>query len=243
VVVGIDGTQAALEAAKWAIAEAITRDVPLRLVHVRPRKPGEAASSDLESVESVLDLAAMTVQDMGKSVKVETAILSGRPECVLINESREAAMICVGSVGRGPCARMPLGCTAGALAQHARCAVAIVRTCAAQQTDSGWIAVVQNDEPDNDAVVHRAMAEGRLRNAPVLLIDRRLNSWVRRYPDVHVQTVAARPGGTRFLEHHGGTIQLAVVGSTDAEHITRLVWPDYHPVLGGANCSVLLIRQ
>jgi hypothetical protein len=36
---------------------------------------------------------------------------------------------------------------------------------------------------------------------------------------------------------------LAVVGSADAETITRLVWPDYHPVLGDANCSVLLLRH
>jgi nucleotide-binding universal stress UspA family protein len=243
VVAGIDGSQAALDAARWAVAEAITRDVPLRLVHVRPTKPAEDSSSDLESIESALGLAEMTVQDMEKSVKVETALLRGRPDCALIHESREAAMICVGSAGRGPCARMPLGSTAAALAQHAHCPVAIVRTCAAPPTDSGWIAAVQNDEPDNDAVVHRAMAEGRLRNAPVLLIDRRLNSWVRRYPDVHVQTVAVRPGGTRFLEHHGSTIQLAVVGSADAETITRLVWPDYHPVLGDANCSVLLLRH
>ena len=91
-------------------------------------------------------------------------------------------------------------------------------------------------------MVHRAMEEGRLRRAPVLLIDRRVDSWVRRYPDVHVQTVAARQGRTRRDENHGDSIQLAVVGSADAEHVARLVWPDYHPVLGDANRSVLLVR-
>ena len=96
---------------------------------------------------------------------------------------------------------MPLGSTAAALAQHAHCPVAIVRSGGAPQTDSGWIAAVQNDEPDNDAVVHRAMEEGRLRRAPVLLIDRRVDSWVRRYPDVHVQTVATRQGRTRRDEN------------------------------------------
>ena len=34
VVVGIDGSQAALDAATWAVAEAVSRGVPLRLVHV-----------------------------------------------------------------------------------------------------------------------------------------------------------------------------------------------------------------
>ena len=36
VVVGIDGSQAALDAATWAVAEAVSRGVPLRLVHVSP---------------------------------------------------------------------------------------------------------------------------------------------------------------------------------------------------------------
>ena len=34
VVVGVDGSDAAIDAAKWAIDEAISRDVPLRIVHV-----------------------------------------------------------------------------------------------------------------------------------------------------------------------------------------------------------------
>jgi hypothetical protein len=60
-----------------------------------------------------------------------------------------------------------------------------------------------------------------------------------------VQTVAARQGGTRpiEIENHSDSIQLAVVGRADAEHVARLVWPDYHPVLGDANRSVLLIRH
>jgi nucleotide-binding universal stress UspA family protein len=34
VVVGVDGSDAAIDAAKWAIDEAISRDVPLRIVQV-----------------------------------------------------------------------------------------------------------------------------------------------------------------------------------------------------------------
>ena len=62
------------------------------------------------------------------------------------------------------------------------------------------------------------------------------------YPDVHVQTVAARQGRTRNV-NRSDSIQLAVVGSADAEHVARLVWPDYDPVLGDANRSVLLVRR
>jgi nucleotide-binding universal stress UspA family protein len=34
VVVGIDGSQAAIQAAEWAVDEAVSREVPLRLVEV-----------------------------------------------------------------------------------------------------------------------------------------------------------------------------------------------------------------
>jgi nucleotide-binding universal stress UspA family protein len=248
VVVGIDGSQAALDAATWAVAEAISRGAPLRLVHVSPathahRPPAKDRPWDVERAETALYRAEMTIRDTGKPVQIETAIRRGRPDCVLIDESHGAALVCVGSEGKGPCARMPLGSTAAALAKHAHCPIAIVRSGGSPQTDSGWIAAVQNDEPDNDAVVHRAMEEGRLRRAPVLLIDMRLDSWVRRYPDVHVQTVAARQGETRRDENRSNSIQLAVVGSADAEHVARLVWPDYHPVLGDDNRSVLLVRH
>jgi nucleotide-binding universal stress UspA family protein len=245
VVVGIDGSQAALEAATWAVAEAANLGVPLRLVYVsaakhtcRPR-----GTCGAEHAESALYRAEMAVEDMGRSVHIETAAVCGRPDCVLIDESRRAALVCVGSEGKGPCTRMPLGSTAAALVKHSHCPVAIVRPGAAIQADTGWIAAVQNDEPDNDAVVHRAMEEGRLRRAPVLLIDMRVDSWIRRYSDVHVQTVAARRGGTRSIENRSDSIQLAVVGSADAEHVARLVWPNYHPVLGDANHSLLLIRH
>jgi nucleotide-binding universal stress UspA family protein len=247
VVVGIDGSQAALDAAAWAVAEAVSRGVPLRLVHVSAarhecRPPDADPPWDVERAESALYRAEMTVHDLGRSVQVETAVVRGRADCVLTEESRWAAMVCVGSEGKGPCARMPLGSTAGALVKHAHCPVAIVRSGGTPQTGSGWIAAVQNDDADNDAVVHRAMEEGRLRRAPVLLIDMRLDSWVRRYPDVHVQTVAARGGRTRRDDNLSDSIQLAVVGSADAEPLARLVRPDYHPVLGDANRSVLLVR-
>ncbi|MGX9787593.1 universal stress protein [Mycobacterium sp. MMS18-G62] len=248
VVVGIDGSQAALDAATWAVAEAVNLGAPLRLVYVSAAKHTcrsrvDVVSCNNEHAELALYRAELTVQDMRRPVHIETAIVRGRPECVLIDESRRAALVCVGSEGKGPCARMPLGSTAAALVKHAHCPVAIVRSGGSPQKNTGWIAAVQNDEPDNDAVVHRAIQEGRLRRAPVLLIDTRLDSWIRRYPDVHVQTVAARRRGTRPIENHSDSIQLAVVGSADAEHVARLSWPDYHPLLGDSNRSVLLVRQ
>ena len=36
IVVGIDGSDAAINAAKWAVTEAVSRNIPLRLIHAVP---------------------------------------------------------------------------------------------------------------------------------------------------------------------------------------------------------------
>jgi hypothetical protein len=97
-----------------------------------------------------------------------------------------------------------------------------------------------DDALDNDAVVRQAMLEGRLRNATVRQIDRRVNSWVRRFPDVRVETVAAGRGRSGGLS--SSSVQLAVVGHADAESIGQLVTPNCHPIVGYPDCSVLVAR-
>ncbi len=251
VVVGVNGSQAAVNAAKWAIDEARSRQLPLRLVYVvagqGPEKsePGSqfASEREVERGETALSQAECAVQGEGKPVDVETAILAGDPAQVLINESQDAALVCVGTSRRGWASDGLLGPTAAGLLAHARCPVAVIRSNPdGSPTQLGVIAVVLTDEPDNDEVVHRAMEEGRLRHATVRQIDRRLNSWIRRYPDVPVQTVAAGTGRT-LGETRGSAIELAVVGGADAERIAELSTPNCHPIVGYPDCSVLVVRQ
>jgi nucleotide-binding universal stress UspA family protein len=252
VMVGVNGSQAAVNAAKWAIDEARNRQMPLRLVYVvagRGAKTGSEPASEweVERSETALSQAERSVQGTaqseGRPVEVETAILRGDPAQVLINESQDAALVCVGTSRRGWAADGLLGPTAAGLVEHARCPVAVIRSNPdGSPTQLGVIAVVLNDDPDNDEVVHQAMEEGRLRHATVRQIDRRLNSWVRRYPDVPVQTVAAgtgtKPGGER-----SAAIALAVVGGTDAAQMAELNTPNCHPIVGYPDCSVLVVRQ
>jgi hypothetical protein len=89
VVVGVDGSQAAVNAAKWAVGEAISRQIPLRLVHVVGRSEPQSAATqpsdwELESGETALYQADVAVQDVGRPVEVERVLLSGDPEQVLI---------------------------------------------------------------------------------------------------------------------------------------------------------------
>ena len=176
VVVGVDGSDAAINAAKWAIDEAISRDVPLRIVHVTHIEGDEAAPEDafrldVQYAESSLRAASAAVEATGKPVKIETDILRGSPDIALINESRNAALICVGSVGIGAIARELWGSTAASLAERAYCPVAIIRTPHnTPASGSDWIVVVVEDHADNESVIEHAMEEAQLRKAPVLAV-------------------------------------------------------------------------
>ena len=119
-------------------------------------------------------------------------------------------MVCVGSVRIGRIARVLVGSTAVALTHKAHCPVAIIRTDHnAPASDTGWVAVVVDDSPGNDALLEHGFRKARLRNASVLALgvwrwglgeipysqlNRRLGPWMDRYCEVHVRPAAARAG-------------------------------------------------
>lgn len=259
IVVGIDGSNAAINAARWSLTEADSRDIPLRLVHVvhdgQQAAPTECPDLDTEYAETALRAADSALHALGKPVKVETAIVHGPLDRALIDESDGAAMVCAGSVGIGRFARRALGSTAAALARKARCPVAIIRSDHdSPASDSGWIAVVVDDSPGNDAVLEHGFREARLRGAPILALgvwrwglgdipypqlDRRLARWVSEYPEVHVLPAAARRGAAEFLTHCDEPVQLAVVGSAEADAVARIIGPLSHGEHAGS--SVLVV--
>jgi len=102
VVVGIDGSRAATDAALWAIDEAVSGDIPLRLVYVIDPVDLAAAESDCSQfpcARAALYDAQRSAEATGEAVKIETEILSGKPLAKLAQESRSAVMVCVGSIG------------------------------------------------------------------------------------------------------------------------------------------------
>ena len=153
VVVGIDGSDAAIAAAIWATDEAIARNVPLRLIHaadVAAAHPRGDFRTQITAAEPLFRAVETAVAATGKMVKVETAVVGAGPRPGLISESRSAEMLCVGSVGVMRAGDV-LGSTAAALANVAFCPVAIIRpdvTPAA--AGGGWIAVSIDSSPDSD---------------------------------------------------------------------------------------------
>src|SRR5271166_5325588 len=104
VVVGIDGSKAAVRAALWAVDEAVSRDIPLRLVYAgdprtTSRTHPDHAARKLAFAEGAIRYALMTVESTEKPVKIEAEIAQARPTTALVRASQSAAMVCVGAVG------------------------------------------------------------------------------------------------------------------------------------------------
>src|ERR1700682_5408055 len=260
VIVGVDGSQAAANAVQWAIDEAISRDVPLRIVHVAgvEEQPADDVQREIEYADASLRAAPAVVDAPGNPVKVKTDILWGPVSTVLVDESRTATLLCVGSAGTdGRSGELP-GSTAAALAENAHCPVAIIRG-SHHKPPGGvdWIVVIVNDHPDNDAVIECALNEAQLRRAPILVVgawaedlgettydalDRRMEKWKLRYPDVQIHPVATRGSIGQFLAGHADeSVQLAVLGENDVDQIAYLVWPQSHTNAQHGERSVLIV--
>jgi nucleotide-binding universal stress UspA family protein len=264
VVVGVDGSDAAINAAIWAIDEATSRDVPLRIVHVshiegQPGAPKDTFRLDAQYAESSLRAATAAVEAIGEPVKIETEILWGSPATALINESRNASLVCVGSVGIGAIAKELWGSTAATLAEHAYCPAAIIRSPHIPPAfGPDWIVVAVQGQADDESVIEHALAEARLRNAPVLAVgvrekdfgeipydelDRRIQQSARLYPDVRVYPIATRGSVTRFLaENKDESVQLTVVGGHDASNVVQIIGPHSRPLVAHGDCSVLVVH-
>jgi|SRR5271165_5164502 len=261
VIVGIDGSQAAIHAAEWAVEEAFSRGVPLLLlaiiktIHPSP----EDYHRDVEQAKTSLRAARVAVEATGRPVKVETEILRGQPAAILVSESDDAEMVCVGSVGIGRYARSLLGSTATEVAEKSHCPVTVIRSRPDQpRPDINWIVVAVDDAPDSDIVVDQALREAQQRKLPVLAIgttpedtanarprtlDDRLQPWRRWYPDVHIYGVTTGANVASFIEDNDDWVPLAVIGGADAGQLAQIVGPHDHRVFRHAESSVLIVRE
>ncbi|MEU0151299.1 universal stress protein [Micromonospora fulviviridis] len=134
VLVGVDGSESAGNAVRLAADEAVRRDADLVLVHVRPPERGGAvpertaeaeAAGQAESAELLAGAAARIRADHPVLSVVERPVRAASPEQALVEASGEAALVVVGSRGRGGFAGLLLGSVSQALVQHAHCPVLV----------------------------------------------------------------------------------------------------------------------
>ncbi|SCF25751.1 Nucleotide-binding universal stress protein, UspA family [Micromonospora viridifaciens] len=136
VVVGVDGSPTSLTAAEHAARAAVARSRPLHLVHgylhplgygvpLNPYDLGVPAPT--AEAQKMLERVAAELAERHPGLRVEVRQVAGGPGATLVEESRRAELVVVGSRGVGGFAGLLLGSVSNQVAQHARCPVLVVR--------------------------------------------------------------------------------------------------------------------
>jgi nucleotide-binding universal stress UspA family protein len=140
IIVGVDHSAGAEEALRFAFEEAQLRQATLRVVHawqfgyigaasIEGSVPVLGAELDehRRAAEAVLDAVVReAIPDVG-DIEVERRVVEGAAAAVLVEESRGADLLVVGSRGHGGFAQLLLGSVSQQCAHHAECPVVIVR--------------------------------------------------------------------------------------------------------------------
>ena len=135
VVVGIDGSAEADAALAFAVTEARLRGLPLRIVCAWEPSgsayAGEAfavtADAFVAGEQHAQEVVRATLERVPHDgIEVEAVSVEGSAATALLEEAAEAALLVVGTRGRGATRRLVLGSVSNEVAHHARCPVTIV---------------------------------------------------------------------------------------------------------------------
>ena len=136
VVVGVDGSRGAAAALRVAVQEAAERGLPLRIGCAWEAPAGTyvgeafapTADGFVEAEHHAEDVLRSALEQVAAGAAVETEALAveGSPAKVLIEQARDAALLVVGSRGRGTAASLLLGSVSQKLSHHAPCPLVIV---------------------------------------------------------------------------------------------------------------------
>ena len=139
IVVGVDHSEGAKAALRFALEEATLRQATLRVVHAWQyayigatgfEGSYPAIGGDIKELRDAAerDLAATLQEAIPETgtVEIERRVVEDRPAAALVEESRGADLVVVGSRGHGGFAGLLLGSVSQQVAHHAACPVVIV---------------------------------------------------------------------------------------------------------------------
>lgn len=259
IVVGVDGSSSSMAAVRWATDEAAMRNVPLSLIHVVDTPPAGllalggavlpplAETEDWQKTEgaNTVSAAVKVVEDStqsGAHPKLRAEVCFAATVPTLVDLSKEAQMIVVGSRGQGAINRILLGSVSSGLIHHAHCPVAVIHDEGSGTLQLSQLPVVVgiDGSPASELATEIAFDEASRRGVDLIALhawrdkgmpytptvqwsgqraageealSERLAGWRERYPDV---VVHARVVFDRPVEHlldEAQSSQLVVVGS------------------------------
>jgi nucleotide-binding universal stress UspA family protein len=247
VVVGIDGSDDAHRAMRWAANEATHHGGPLRLVSAyQPLAavyPNAEYATPVEEVRDILQTANDELTSSHPGLLVEMVDREGPAPHVLLDESQRGRMLVVGREGLGRIAELVLGSVSLAVATHAKVPVVVVpgvwempkvlhdRIIVGVDGSKNCQAAVEfafRSAADRGAALDvvyawpqpARMPQGwtvavdgrRLREDYDKVLNRSIDGWPEKYPEVAVTTHAEVSHPAQALNHHGLAADLVVIG-------------------------------
>ncbi|WP_088994744.1 universal stress protein [Micromonospora echinaurantiaca] len=283
VVVGVDGSAAALDAVRVAAREAEYRQRPLRIVHafiwplmntpLGPVPGGPADGGLRNQAERYVDEAMAEAAKVAPEVRVTGAVVDGAATPVLLDESRDAALVVLGHRGLGGFAGLLIGSVTVQVSARAQSPVLVVR--GEPRADGPVVVGVDGSDLSTEAVGF-AFEEASRRGAPLVAVHawlyptpvgpgeilplvydveafgdeeervlaESLAGWSERYPDVPVQRRLVRGSPARALVEESKTAQLVVVGAYGRGALTGLLLGSVsHAVLHHAHSPLAIVRR
>jgi nucleotide-binding universal stress UspA family protein len=148
IVVGVDGSETSRHALRWAAQEALAHDSELNVVYAWEvhglgagigTAPGRRAAAAPEEQRGAAEQLVSDVvkEELGANppTNIRPTIGRGSAASVLLEASKGADLLVVGSRGLGGFAGLLLGSVSTKMANHAACPVVIVRPAAPEDQD------------------------------------------------------------------------------------------------------------
>ncbi|MDI6909127.1 universal stress protein [Nocardioides sp.] len=277
VVVGLDGSPSAERALEWAIDQAQLESRQLTLAHgvdpsgsvwVDPvgldhRVVLEALQAD---AEVMLDQAREQVARRAPDLVVHQVLRTSDARVTLLELSEQAAMVVVGSRGRGPIKTLLLGSVSLAVSREARCPVVVVRPGNPGTVRNGVL--VGADGTDRSlATLEFAYRQAALHRLPLtimhcfwdarpateeepvasdvrLVLAESLAGLGERFPEVQARTELVRGMADERLVRASQRMDLVVVGAHHGGTLTTLLYGSIaNAVLEHATCPVAIVPE
>jgi len=259
VVVGTDGSANAELAVDWAAREAARRGAGLHVVYAFPwvthaqawdfEPPPEVT----ETGERVMSAVVDRVHEAHPGIPVTREVVVESPAEALVEASRHAAVVVVGSGGLGETDDALMGSVAQKVAAHAACAVVVVRDVPPAGEDAPVVVGMDPEEGAPDAMEYAFEEAGRrgthlvvvqasqddialLEDIPVLgdhyrevarlhaeHTAERLETWRRRFPHVPAELRLVHERPVRALVHAAAEASIVVVGSRGRSGLAGLL--------------------
>lgn len=183
VLVGSDGSEPALAAARWAADWARLHDLGLTLVAVVPPMPVPARPTAVmplpqaadftdrvaEAARAHLSDSVAATHAYAPGVDVTSALVTGHPAATLAELSREAGLTVLGATGASGLRRALLGGTVSAVLHHAQGNVAVVP--AAGGDPAGAVLVGLDIDAHAPDVAQAAIAAAQALDRPLLAVQ------------------------------------------------------------------------